>query len=65
MSPTRTAFGKSNERLIFNEGIIEMEEFKENSYYPYTTTAENKLEYFYIFESKAADHNNHDKIVKV
>jgi hypothetical protein len=63
MSRTRTAFARNGEKLIFNEGVIEDEEFKENSLSSYVTPAEDLIEYFYIFEAKPADHTNHDKIV--
>lgn len=65
MAKSGVGLGKPGQKLIYNEGAIEDEEFKENALKPYTTSNEDTIEYFYIFEQKAANHGNHDKVVSI
>ena len=65
MATNRMAFAKSD-KLIFNEGVIDTQSFGEKAADPHTTSADNQIEYFYIFEDKLVNvHQNHDKIVNI
>ena len=51
------------DKLIFNEGIIDKERFGKNAYMPYVISSEDHIEYFYIMENKITNKHNHQKIV--
>jgi len=51
------------DKLIFNEGIIDEERFGKNASMPYVISSEDQIEYFYIMESKIGNNHNHEKIV--
>lgn len=51
------------DKLIFNEGVIDEERFGKNAYNSYIISAEDEIDYFYILENKLSNNSNHDKIV--
>jgi len=51
------------DKLIFNEGLIDEERFGKNAHNSYVVSAENQIDYFYILEDKLSKKHNHDKIV--
>jgi hypothetical protein len=63
MAMNRMAFVKADDKLIFNEGILNSDVYGENSTHAFTSPFENEIEYFYIFEDKIVNVHNHDKIV--
>jgi len=62
MATNKMAIFKQD-KLIFNEGVLDEERFGINSSKPYISSAEDELEYFYILENKLSNTHNHDKIV--
>lgn len=64
MATNRMAFAKS-EKLIFNEGVLDQNNFSQNSVDAHVTSSDNLIEYFYIFEDKLVNkHEKHDTIVR-
>ena len=62
MSNSKMSIFKLQDKLIYNEGIID-DIWKENSSPPYIFTLDEDIQYFYIMESNLADSKNKDKIV--
>ena len=53
------------DKVIFNEGVLDEERFGKNANNPYIISAEDEIEYFYILENKLSNKQNHDKIVNI
>jgi hypothetical protein len=53
------------DKLIFNEGLIDEERFGKNAYNSYIISADDQIDYFYILENKLSSIHTHDKIVYI